>query len=429
MLQVHAWAQTDVGKQRSHNEDNFISDLELGLFGVADGMGGHAAGEVASETALKGLREGVEAHIDELRKLIRENPEQHKSRILELVDASVQQAAKSVYDVSQEKASSRGMGTTLSFLLTVGKKGIIAHVGDSRIFLLREDMIFQLTEDHSLVNEQLRLGLITEEEAERSPYKNVITRAVGAADNVQADILFVDLIENDRFLVCSDGLHGYFQENEVGPHMSEKNKEHIPSTLIDLANERGGKDNITAILVSIEDDSPSEQTATAQNGANGERAEVTLRMDLLQNINLFQHMSFPELVEIMNITYLKTYQSTERVIEEERTGDVLYVILKGKVGLFRKGKRLQTLEEGMHFGELAIVDKAPRSATAIVEENDTQLLTITRKSFIQLLRKEQGIAVKILWGFLKSMSGRLRDTTEQLIGFLQEEDEQITKQY
>jgi CRP-like cAMP-binding protein len=104
----------------------------------------------------------------------------------------------------------------------------------------------------------------------------------------------------------------------------------------------------------------------------------------------------------------------------------LYVVLHGQVGLFRKGKRLQTITKGMHFGEMAIVDKSPRSATAIVEHNDTQLLTINRKSFIQLLRKEQGIAVKILWGFLKSMSGRLRDTTEQLIEFLQVEDDQIT---
>lgn len=425
MLQVHAWAQTDVGRQRSHNEDNFVSDLELGLFGVADGMGGHAAGEVASETALKGLREAVADRIDELKKLVDENPEKHRAKILELVDASVQQAAKSVYDVSQEKAGSRGMGTTLSILLTLGTKGVIAHVGDSRVFLLRENRIFQLTEDHSLVNEQLRLGLITEEEAERSPYKNVITRAVGAADNVQADILFVDLMDGDRFMICSDGLHGYFQENEVGPHMAESNMETIPQKLIDLANERGGKDNITAILVHVEEDGAGAQTEI-QTGDGDKRTEVTLRMDVLQQVPLFQHMSFPELVKMMNITYLKTYQSAERVIEEDRPGDILYVVLHGQVGLFRKGKRLQTITKGMHFGEMAIVDKSPRSATAIVEHNDTQLLTINRKSFIQLLRKEQGIAVKILWGFLKSMSGRLRDTTEQLIEFLQVEDDQIT---
>lgn len=433
MLQVHAWAQTDVGRQRSHNEDNFISDLELGLFGVADGMGGHAAGEVASETALKGLREAVSERIAELRALVEDNPEKNRAKILKLVDASIQHAAKSVYQVSQEKASSRGMGTTLSVLLTLGTKGVIAHVGDSRVFLLRDKRIFQLTEDHSLVNEQLRLGLITEEEAERSPYKNVITRAVGAADVVQADILFVDLLEQDRFMICSDGLHGYFQEDEVAPFMAENDLEAIPGKLIDLANERGGKDNITAILVSIEEDEPKTTSIASptltQESEGGRRTEVTLRMDILQRIPLFQHMSFPELVKIMNITYLKTYQSSERVIEEGRTGDILYIILKGDVGIFRKGKRLYTLTEGQHFGEMAIIDKSPRSATAIVETEEAQLLTINRKNFIQLLRKEQGIAVKILWGFLKSMSGRLRENTEKLIEFIESSDNDLTGSY
>jgi len=405
-LRIRAWAKTDVGRQRKHNEDNYIVDMDLGLFGVADGMGGHAAGEVASETALTVLRTTLEERIESLRALIEESPEKNRPKILNHIDEAVQAAAKSVYDMSKKKADARGMGTTLSMMMILGNKAVVGHVGDSRIFLLRQNQIFQLTEDHSLVKEQLRMGLITEEEAERSPYKNVITRAVGASDTVKVDTLFVDLHDGDRFLLCSDGLHGYFQEGEVGPHMAEEDIEKIPERLINLANERGGKDNITAILVWSGTDSPKSDKT--------KKTEITLRMDLLQKVPLFQHMTYQELVKVMNITYLKTYHKGERVVEEDEVGDVLYIIFKGKASVQRKGKQVAMLREGDHFGEMALVDKMPRSATVIIED-ESQLLTITRKNFIELMRVEQSIAVKILWGFLKTMSSRLRNTTASLV--------------
>ena len=405
-LRIRAWAKTDVGRQRKHNEDNYIVDMDLGLFGVADGMGGHAAGEVASETALKVLRKSLEERLPDLRKLVEENPEQNRPKILNHIDEAVQFAAKSVYDLSKQKADSRGMGTTLSMMMILGNKAVVGHVGDSRIFLLRQNQIFQLTEDHSLVKEQLRMGLITEEEAERSPYKNVITRAVGASDTVKVDTLFVDLHDGDRFMLCSDGLHGYFQEGEVGPHMAEEDIDKIPERLIQLANERGGKDNITVIVVWAGSDSPQSD--------KHRKTEITLRMDLLQKIPLFQHMTYQELVKLMNITYLKTYHKGERVVEEDEVGDVLYILFKGKAVVSRKGEQVAILREGEHFGEMALVDKMPRSATVIIED-ESQLLTITRKNFIELMRVEQSIAVKILWGFLKTMSTRLRNTTEAFV--------------
>ena len=412
MLRVRAWAQTDVGRHRSHNEDNYLIDLKLGLFGVADGMGGHEGGEVASETSLKVLRRAVQERYEEMVRLTKENPEKHRQRILGLIDECIQASTKAVFDISKKKAKSRGMGTTLSVLMILGNKGIIAHVGDSRIFLLRQNQIFQLTEDHSLVKEQLKLGLITEEEAERSPYKNVITRAVGAAENVKVDTLFVDLFEGDRFLLCSDGLHGYFQEGEIGPYMAEPQPEKIPASLINLSNERGGKDNITAVVLQVEDVTPKSQ----QERNKMRRTEVTLRMDVLQTIPVFQHLSYQELVKVMNITFLKTYKQGEVIFEEDQMGSMLYILLKGNVGIYRKGKHISTLVDGEHFGEMSLVDKnAKRSATALIETPNTQLLTITRKNFINLMREEQAIAVKVLWGFLKAMSKRLRQTTEKLL--------------
>lgn len=436
MLQVQAWAHTDVGRQRSHNEDNYIVSQELGLFGVADGMGGHAAGEVASEQALNSLCEAIAERINELRLLAGENPEKHRKKIISIMESAVQHSAKSVYTLSQSKASSRGMGTTMSVILTLGNKGIVAHVGDSRVFLLRQGELKQLTEDHSLVNEQLRLGLITEEEAERSPYKNVITRAVGASESVEPDIVVVDLQEGDRFLLCSDGLHGYFENVELRPFLGEENPAPIAQKLTDLANHRGGKDNITAIVLSVQSEDSKRQGSSSLASTSEKlpvtqpefteppsaRTEITLRMDALQAIPLFEHMTYDELVHVMSITFLKSYQDSEIIFKEGSKGDLLYILLGGKVGLFARGKRLETLEAGRHFGELAVVERAPRDSTAIAEDNETQLLTVKRKSLLAMLRKNQGLAVKLLWGLMKGMAPRLRHTRSQLVQLLEQGD-------
>lgn len=461
MLQVHVWAQTDVGKQRSHNEDNFVASLELGLFGVADGMGGHASGEIASRTALESLVEAVRGRIKELRQLVEENAEKHRKKIISLMDSVIQQTARAVYELSQSKASSRGMGTTLSVLLTLGNKALVAHVGDSRVFLLRDNQFTQLTEDHSLVREQLRLGLITEEEAERSPYKNVITRAVGASDSVEPDIMMIDLQPNDRFLVCSDGLHGYFEEPELQTELTEKNLSSIPQRLIDLANHRGGRDNITAVIVSVvEGDSaadanevgeitnpvdpisaptpltaaiakettapPPEEGRTDTTSEELRRTEITLRMDVLQQIPLFEHLSYEELVHVMSITYLKSYQDAEIIFKEGSKGDLFYVLLDGKVGLFCRGRRMESLEPGVHFGETAIVERVPREITAISESKNTQLLTMQRKSLLALLRKNQSLAVKLLWGLMKGVIPQLRDARHRLVQALEDHESSTT---
>lgn len=436
MLQVQAWAHTDVGRQRSHNEDNFVASDELGLYGVADGMGGHAAGEVASQTALESLVEAVQGRIQEFRLLVEENPEKHRKKIVSLMEKAVQHSARSVYQLSQSKASSRGMGTTLSALLTVGNKGVIAHVGDSRVFLLRDGQIMQLTEDHSLVREQLRLGLITEEEAERSPYKNVITRAVGASESVEPDIMVVDLQPEDRFLICSDGLHGYIDDEELGTHLADRNIASIPMRLIDIANHRGGRDNITAVVVTVLEEGAEIPEADATRATQPEtfqtpgppptpvddppRTEITLRMDVLQDIPLFEHMTYDELVHVMSITYLKTYQASEIIFKEGSKGDLLYVLLYGKVGIFQRGRRIDTFNDGEHFGELAVVERVARDITAIAEDNDTQLLTMQRKSLLALLRRNQGLAVKLLWGLMKGIAPRLRGSRSKLVSLLEE---------
>jgi len=250
-------AKTDVGRIREHNEDNFLIDRSLNLFIVADGMGGHQAGEVASAMAVNLMREAVKEHIYLLEKFnkdeipIEKIPEA-RQQVCDFMEEAVKKASKQIWEESQTDPLKRGMGTTLSALLIAGGYGFIAHVGDSRIYLLRAGTVRQLTEDHSLINYLLKEGKIKPEEIDKVQQKNAVTRAVGVYETVEVDIMSFDVVPGDHFLLASDGLTAYLTEPEIPPYLTEEDIEIIPEKLINLANERGGKDNITSVVVRLQ---------------------------------------------------------------------------------------------------------------------------------------------------------------------------------
>lgn len=249
-MRARSAGKTHVGMKRTLNEDAFLVDDELGLYLVADGMGGHAAGEVASEEAVSTAYGMVKQARGSLKKL--DNPDDAQVRAaLRLMEASIQAATYMVYTLAELDREKSGMGTTITGMLVLGDHAVTAQVGDSRIYQIRGGEARQLTEDHTLIAWQLREGIITQEEARRSPHKNVITRAVGNREYVQVDTNLVQIAPGDRYLLCSDGLHGYLRLHEI-PGIAELGGEPAVDAFIELANSRGGKDNITAILVEIE---------------------------------------------------------------------------------------------------------------------------------------------------------------------------------
>jgi len=246
-------AKSDVGKKRSHNEDAYHVDVELGLFAVADGMGGHAAGEVASQEALAAL---VDMLLDNKQVLddFRAAPGKDNARdVSRLLDRAVRAAAYQVFAMSQVEPERKGMGTTLSALLVQPTAGFIAHVGDSRIYMLRDGQIRQITHDHPYVAEMIKKGKMTPEEAQRSRFANLLVRAVGSNDFVLVDIRIVRCQPGDMFLLCSDGLSGYLESpREIVEHVAATDMAGSVQKLIDLALERGGRDNITVVLVRLD---------------------------------------------------------------------------------------------------------------------------------------------------------------------------------
>src|SRR5215470_9103957 len=238
---LHA-ARTDVGMIRSGNEDNFAVTARgnRGLFIVADGMGGHAAGEVASEMAVQ----TIEQELDGLKDLDDSTGDR--------LGQALRKANRNIHERTITEVDKQGMGTTASVLLIFDRKYLIGQVGDSRVYLLRDGALHQLTKDHSYVQEQVDAGFLTPEQARYHPYSNVITRCVGASPDVQPDTYKGDVKIGDLFLVASDGLTGMVDDRRLQILlMSRAEPERKVYSLIQEANGRGGLDNITAIVVQV----------------------------------------------------------------------------------------------------------------------------------------------------------------------------------
>ncbi|HEX5657751.1 MAG TPA: PP2C family serine/threonine-protein phosphatase [Polyangiales bacterium] len=244
---------TDVGRRRSSNEDSFVIDEKYGLYAVADGMGGHAAGEVASQEAIDTVRGMVRQGEKDLRAVeAGDHSPEALWRVGRLLESAVQAATYMVFGIAQNDPSQTGMGTTLSALLLCGRFGVVAQVGDSRVYMVRDEVVSQLTEDHTLINWQLKQGIISPNEAALSPHKNVITRAIGSRDYVQVDTTFFQVEPGDVFMLCSDGLHGYVEDDKEIAEVIALGPDAAVKEFINTANMRGGRDNITTIVVQVD---------------------------------------------------------------------------------------------------------------------------------------------------------------------------------
>ena len=244
-LKFTACGGTHVGKVRAGNQDAFLSDEKKKLFVVADGMGGHAGGEIASSLAVS----GIDLFIQENSGFILGGGLTHPdARISSVMADAINHASTKIYERALEEPSLKGMGTTATVLKIIDNWAYCSHVGDSRLYLIRAGFIYQMTNDHSLVSEQVRAGIITKEEAELHHLRNVITRSVGYQEEEDVDTASFRLEDNDIMLLCSDGLHGKVNDKELSLLATENGTQAVDK-FIALANERGGDDNITVVIV------------------------------------------------------------------------------------------------------------------------------------------------------------------------------------
>jgi protein phosphatase len=249
-MKTTAFGITDRGRVRALNEDALLIDEKLGLYAVADGMGGHNCGEVASGMAVGIILDAVSRMSQQ--SALYGTVDHHLSREANLLSSAIRLANRAIFEASSSQISWSGMGTTLAAVLIGNGRATIAHVGDSRVYLLRNSLLKQLTSDHSLVAEQIRKGMIEADQARVSRHRNIITRALGHEIEVQVDLTELELEPGDRLLICSDGLNGMLTEEEITALILARNTpEAACRELIEQANAAGGRDNVTALIVSV----------------------------------------------------------------------------------------------------------------------------------------------------------------------------------
>ncbi|MBX9766177.1 MAG: Stp1/IreP family PP2C-type Ser/Thr phosphatase [Bdellovibrionales bacterium] len=238
-MRVMAWGQTDIGLKRESNQDNFLVDLDLGLFVVADGMGGHRGGEVASALAVQAAREVVTQSFEK----------ESGVSPRDLLSRAYREANRRIFDLSQSQGDLKGMGTTMVSCLSRDNSLYFGNVGDSRVYLCRGGQLWQLTEDHSLIYEQIRAGNIKETEAAHLVAKNIITRSVGFEPDVTCDVVVRKLQANEIYILCSDGLSGLVSDQRICEIATSTSRAEIASRLIEEAKDNGGDDNVTVVVL------------------------------------------------------------------------------------------------------------------------------------------------------------------------------------
>jgi len=236
-MKRESYALTDIGMKRKINQDAFLKDDDLGLYVVADGMGGHRGGEVASRVAI----ESIQKYCGENR----QDPARDQ------LDKGINLACREIYRQSLENEELSGMGTTVAAILFQADAVFIGQVGDSRVYLMNQSGIWQVTEDHSLLNEEIRAGRLAAGQVSSYQFKNVITRSVGYENYVNVDIYRRQVSIGDRYLLCTDGLSGLLEIQEISAEIEQSGPEKGLTNLISIANSRGGDDNITALICEV----------------------------------------------------------------------------------------------------------------------------------------------------------------------------------
>jgi len=403
-MELESFGLTDAGAVREANEDAILMDPQLGLYIVCDG-GGDRAGAKASNLTARVVQAAIHKHSEILKQYAERPTVRRRLKAIELIAAAVNAASRKVYQAATSDPARAGMSSTVVLLAVAGDHAICAHAGDSRLYVFRRGQVHRLTEDHNLANRYVRMGLLTREKAAKSRSASMLTRVVGRYEEAHADTLHFETVGGDAFLLCSDGLSKYFSDEEITKIFRKVPIAQVPEQAVRIAKQRGGDDNLSAVVVRIA-------------GEPGERGDdLVRRLQALQHVPLFRHLSFEELLRVMDVAQVEHYERGSRIVGQGEASDRLFVIAAGSVNVVRDGTPLATLPAGSLFGEMGLIDQAPRSADIVAAE-PVRLMAIGREDFFALLRRERSLAVKVLWGLSYLLTERLRSTSAKLSGSL-----------
>lgn len=384
-MQARGVGLAHVGRRRENNEDCWLADDQLGLYAVADGMGGYRGGEVAANAALVAAAKAIRGQRDLLLK-VRDGTA--RSKELEgVVRRAITDANEAVLALSGSRPEAERMGCTLTLLLVAGARGVMGHVGDSRLYLCREGKLHQLSRDHTLAAELAREGVIEPEEVKGHPYGHALTQAVGRR-RLKPDVLRFELCPRDRALLCSDGLTAYAKDPEwLGARLAEDDLDGIPRELVGFANAAGGGDNITALVVGV-DPEPSEERQQAAE-------ELRARLSAVEGFFLCAGLSFARQALVISHCELRTHEADELVVVEGGPLEGCTLLAEGSLEVRRGERSAGRLRPGQACGARALLGARVARAEVVARER-SRTLTLTAEGMRALARARPGLGVLLL---------------------------------
>ncbi len=376
-MELVAAGLTDAGMQRGYNEDRFHLDPDLGLLVVCDGMGGHASGALAAQTAIDVIAEVVADHRTLLDNI--SSGRAAPGAAGGLSDPARPPAAAAVLDMATSRAEAAGMGCTATAILLRGWHAALGHVGDSRLYVSREGQCHRLSSDHTMGRDMVARGMLAPEDLADHPFASALTRAIGVQRSVQVETLQFDLRGDDRLLLCSDGLHAYIDSHAwLAGELDDDDVGRVVEGLVNHANDRGGHDNISAVVVRIGVEPPELPLpmVDSQTGA---------RLEALEQVHLFRGLGLARLYHVLSATRFVAIPAGEVFVDVGDDLSSLYVVARGAIrASLAKGGSVR-LGPGDHFGSTTLL--RPRPSRARIEATvDSTVIQIGRARFQQMVR-------------------------------------------
>ena len=387
---------TDKGLVRKNNEDHLLEMPELGLFAVADGMGGELYGEVASETAINALRDFVTENRAVIDAFQMNSSAENKIHVLDMLADALRDANAKVFKEADERDIDGKMGTTLTVLLVIDSSGFMVHTGDSRLYMIRQSEITQLSTDHTLINDYKKQfgdysGVFD------AKFSGILTKAVGVQEYVEPEKLTFAILPEDKYLLCSDGLYNglecdtpdfgdIFDKPFEDPQKEKERLKEAMRNLTDIVYKNGAPDNVSMILVSAFSEDEEEVTGTR---------EFIKKFDKIRSMELFKDLEYKELLAVMAQVEIRTYNKYDVISKMSANDRELFIILDGKVSALKGTKLLKTFRSGDHIGDVAFLSGEVPAYNLFLDKTSS-FLVIKKSAFDKIVAEEPIIGVKLL---------------------------------
>lgn len=382
---LQTWSSTWQGP-RERNEDHLHTDPELGLAVVADGVGGHLAGGLASSQACVVIGSALRAREEDLGRIARDG--YRDLRLAWHIERAVQQACGSIHERSLRDVRTRGMATTVTALLLAGPKAVMAHVGDTRLYLFRDGALHRLSQDHTVAEQRRNDPMLMDVGHPRE--EHILTRALGPHPRTPVDTLIFDALPGDVFVLCSDGVHGVFHSDEDLAFLCASTPPRdLAGALTELASARGGKDNATAVVAEV-----SLSAAADRAGETRRSTLVNLRLEILAACEPFRGMALPQMARLLEHVRSRPFGRAETVIREGAELDGLHLLIRGELRAEVR-ERVTTLTLGEVYGVAAAFTR-DRARATVRGATDGELLVLSRARLERLLACDPRLGSRIL---------------------------------